>query len=114
MTDIQDRSERWEVHDRYGNHIYMTSERWQHVLQSRPWLAEYHADLLNALRQGRRKQDTLDARKYKYYWPCDRLRPEFNHLVAIVLFGETRDSQGRMIANNYVVTAWAVFLYGTR
>ena len=113
MND-QHEPERWNVPDRYGNRIYMTSERWQHVLQSRPWLGEHHADILNTLRQGRRKQDTLDVRKYKYYWPCDRLLPEFNHFVAVVLFGETLDSQERMMANNYVVTAWAVFLYGTR
>ena len=32
--------ERWEVYDRYGNKIYMTGEQWQHILHSRPWLAD--------------------------------------------------------------------------
>ena len=103
--------ERWEVHDRYGNAVYMTAERWQHILQSRPWLADYQADILNTLRQGRRKQDMLNPRKYKYYWPCDKLFPDFNHLVVVVLFGETLDKQGRVMANNYVATAYAVFKY---
>jgi hypothetical protein len=106
--------ERWDVYDRYGNKIYMTGERWQHILHSRPWLAEYRDEILHTLRKGRRKQDTLAPYKYKYYWPCSRLLPEFNYLVAVVVFGETLDSQGRVIANNYVVTAWAVFIYGNR
>lgn len=106
--------ERWEVYDRYGNKIYMTAERWQHILKSRPWLTDYRNDVLTTLRQGRRKQDSLDPRKYKYYWPCEDLLPDFNHIVVVVLFGETLDSQGRVMANNYVVTAWAVFIYGKR
>src|SRR4030042_925178 len=94
--------ERWDVHDRYGNAIYMTAERWQHILQSRPWLADYHADILNTLRHGRRQQDTLNP------------LPDFNHLVVVVLFGEILDKQGRVMANNYVVTAWPVFRYSKR
>lgn len=114
MDTAKHNSERWEVYDRYGNKIYMTGERWQHILHSRPWLADYHDEILNTLRKGRRTQDTLAPHKYKYYWPCDRLLPDFNYLAVIVLFGETLDSQGRVMANNYVVTAWAVFLYGKR
>ncbi len=114
MNNIMTESGRWEVHDRYGNKIYTTGERWQHILYSRPWLADYHDAILNTLRKGRRKQDTLSLHKYKYYWLCDRLLPDFNHLVVIVLFGETLDSQGRIMANNYAVTAWAVFMYGRR
>jgi hypothetical protein len=53
-------------------------------------------------------------RKYKYYWPCHDLLPEFNHLVVVVLFGEATDSQGHVISNNFVVTAWAVFIYSKR
>ena len=86
--------DRWEVYDRYGNKIYMTAERWHHVVESRPWLADYHNEVLTTLRQGRRKQDTLNSRKYKYYWPYNDLLPDFNHLVVVVLFGETTDSKG--------------------
>lgn len=76
---MENPSQRWEVYDRYGNKIYMTSERWQHILHSRPWLADCHGEMLMTLRQGRRKQDTLNSRKYKYYWPCNTLLPDFNH-----------------------------------
>jgi hypothetical protein len=110
----QSESQKWEVRDRYGNKIYMTAERWAHALENRPWLANYHAHVLTTLRMGRRAQDPLNARKYKYYWPCDELLPEFNHLVVIVLFGELTNAEGATMPNNYVTNVWAVFLYSKR
>ena len=92
----------------------MTAERWQHAVESRPWLVDYHEQALATLRQGRRKQDPLSPRKYKYYWPCPELLPDFNHLVVIVLMEETTDAQGQIISNNYAVNVWAVFIYGRR
>lgn len=114
MSGMVDTSHRQEVYDRYGNKIYMTAERWLHALESRPWLADYHSEALTTIRRGRRKQDPLNPRKYKYYWPCHDLLPDFNHLVVIVLFGETVDSKGRVVSNNHVTTVWAVFIYGKR
>ena len=109
-----DASGRWEVRDRYGNRIYMTAERWRHAIESRPWLADFHEETLATLRQGRRKQDPLNPRKYKYYWPCADLLPEFNQLVVVVLFGETTGVSGQAIPNNYVTNVWAVFIYGRK
>lgn len=105
---------RWDIYDRYGNKIYMTAERWNHALASRPWLADYHDEALMTVRQGRRKQDPLNPRKYKYYWRCDDLLPDFNRLVVIVLLGERMDAEGRLVPNNYVTNVWAVFIYGQR
>ena len=90
------------------------SERWQHAVESRPWLADFHEEVLITLRRGRRKQDALNSRKYKYYWPCDDLLPEFTHLVVIVLFGESMNDKEQLIPNNYVTNAWAVYIYGER
>jgi len=104
----------WEVYDRYGNKIYMTAERWRHALESRPWLSDFLEETLDTLRKGRRKQDPLNLHKYKYYWPCDRLLPNFNHLVVVVLFGTSTDRQGNLVPNNYVTNVWAVFIYGKR
>ena len=112
VTD--DDPDRWEVCDRYGNKIYMTAERWRHAVKSRPWLADYREQALTTLRRGRRKQDALKPRKYKYYWPCGDLLPDFSHLVVIVLFGETTDDDGQIVPNNYVTNVWAVFIYGKR
>jgi hypothetical protein len=27
---------KWTVQDRYGNEIYLTAERWHHILEARP------------------------------------------------------------------------------
>jgi hypothetical protein len=61
MMDTERR--RWQVRDRYGNAIYMTAERWNHALVSRPWLAEFLNETLETLRQGRRRQNPLNSRK---------------------------------------------------
>lgn len=110
----RDQPRRWEANDRYGNKIYMTAERWHHAIESRPWLADYHEEVLTTLREGRRKQDPLNPRKYKYYWRCDDLLPDFNHLVVVVLMGERTNAEGQLIPNNYVTNVWAVFIYGKR
>jgi hypothetical protein len=104
---------RWEVEDRYGNHIYMTSERWQHALEKRPWLAGFLDEALTTMRRGRRQQDPLNSRKYKYYWPCSALLPEYNHLIVVVLFGQ-RGENGATVPNNYVTNVWAAYLYNQR
>lgn len=104
----------WEVYDRYGNKIYMTAERWNHALEKRPWLADLFADTLDTLRHGRRQQDPLNPQKYKYYRPCPDLEPEYNHIVAIVLFKTKTNEAGQTVANNYVVNVWAVYVYGKR
>ena len=103
--------DRWIEHDRYGNLIYMTEERWFHALEKRPWLDLYFDEVLATIRYGRRQQDPLNPRKYKYYRSCNDLLPEFNHIVVIVLFAEQVDAQQQLATNNYVVNIWAVYLY---
>jgi hypothetical protein len=49
-----DDSERWELYDRYGNKIYMTSERWSHAQEKRPWLANHLDQVWETVRRGRR------------------------------------------------------------
>jgi len=40
----------WTVQDRYGNTIYLTEERWQHILESRPELEAHLDKFLETLR----------------------------------------------------------------
>ena len=49
--------------------------------------------------------------KYKYYRRCDELLPEYNHIVAVVLFSKQLDEEGQYIADNYVTNVWAVYIY---
>lgn len=107
-------SEVWDVHDRYGNKIYMTAERWNHALERRPWLADFFDDALDTLRHGRRQQDPLNPQKYKYYRPCPDLELEYNNIVVVVLFNRKQNEAGQMIVNNYVLNVWAVYIYGKR
>ena len=102
------------VQDRYGNTIHFTAERWQHILESRPELEPHFDKLLETLRTGRRKQDSLIPNKYRYYKRFDELLPENNHLVLIVVFQTRLDEQGRYVPNNFVVTGWANYIRSQR
>ncbi|MFQ5859855.1 MAG: hypothetical protein ACE5LU_30030, partial [Anaerolineae bacterium] len=62
---------RWTVHDRYGNEIYMTQERWDYILRYHDELDGLLDDLLDTLRKGRRRQEPANPNKYKYYRRCD-------------------------------------------
>ena len=102
---------RWTVEDRHGNTIYFTEERWQHILVSRPEL-EPHFDLfLETLRTGKRQQDSLIANEYRYVKRYPALLPENNVLVVVVVFKKQIDDAGRTVANNFVVTGWANYVW---
>lgn len=99
---------RWTVTDRYANEIYLTEERWHHIIEeiNHPELAAYEAYVRHTVQVGRRKQDVLNPQKYRYHWAYDDL-PAFNtHIVVIVLFRFTEDLEERPAANNYIVTAY--------
>ncbi len=104
----------WTVQDRYGNTIYFTEERWQHILESRPELNLHFDKFLETLRTGRRQQDTLIPNKYRYYKRFDELLPENNHLVIIAIFQTRLNEQGRGVHNNFVVTGWANYIRSQR
>ncbi len=99
---------KWVVRDRYGNYIYMTEERWHHILESRPELEPFFEQLLETIRAGRRKQDAMIPNEYKYFKEFDSLLPANNHLVVIVVF-KTKTENGHNIPNNFVITGWASF-----
>jgi hypothetical protein len=45
------------VRDRYGNDIYLTEERWQHIIEpmNHPEMADYEKELEETIRRGQRK-----------------------------------------------------------
>ncbi len=99
---------RWNERDRYGNDIYLTDERWNHITEpiNHPEMLAYEDQLRQTIRSGRRKQDALNPQKYRYVKAFDNLA-EFNtHIVAIVLFRFTGDESGALLPNNYIVTAY--------
>lgn len=103
---VQDR--RWSERDRYGNDIYLTDERWEHITEPANHLEmlTYEDELRRTIRSGRRKQEALNPQKYRYVKAFDNLA-EFNtHIVAIVLFRFTEGENGLLTPNNYIVTAY--------
>jgi len=101
---------KWTAHDRYGNAIYMTQERWEHILGSRPDLENHLDEFLETLRTGRRRQDPLVPNKYFYYKHFTSLLPENNHLIAVVIFKTQVDESGNYVPNNFVTTGWAKYI----
>ena len=45
---MSDMGKRWILHDRDGNPIYLTEERWHHILAGHPEMGEFedHLDLM--------------------------------------------------------------------
>ncbi len=103
---------KWVVRDRWGNAIYLTEERWQHILERHEELVGLLDQVLETLRRGRRRQETLDPNRYRYSYPCADLTPEFNHIVVAVVFRGKEQPDGMWVSNNFVTTAWGVDIYG--
>ncbi len=97
----------WTVLDRYGNKIYLTHERWEHIIDpiNHPEMIDYAHHLQETTRRGKRKQDPLNPQKYRYTMQFDDLPVDNTHIVVIVLFRYEVGNTGDTIRNVYIVTA---------
>lgn len=102
---------KWTVHDRWGNEIYLTFERWLHILERHDELTDLFDEVLLTLRQGKRRQETLDLNRYRYRRQCLALLPEFNHIIVAVVFRYKKQPDGTEVPNNFVTSAWGVYIY---
>jgi hypothetical protein len=100
---------RWKVHDHFGNEIYLTQERWEHIIDAinHPEFIGHEEELKKTIRQGARKQDPLNPQKIRYTKAFDNLPMDNTHVVVIVLY-RYREQAGQLTPNNYVVTAYQV------
>ena len=105
---MESSGKRWTVQDREGHPIYLTAERWQYIIEgnNHPEMAVYEDHLKTTIQRGRRRQEPLNPRKYRYVQPFDALPAGFNHVVGIVLFGFDVNSQGETVPNNFIATAF--------
>ncbi len=104
-------SKRWTVQDKDGRSIYLTEERWRHIVEPErhPEMADYEEELKLTLRSGQRTQDSLVPNKF-YYLKAFRNLPEGNsHIIAVVLFTFFTE-EGRTVPNNFVVTAYQTLI----
>jgi len=99
---------RWTVQDRYGNSIYLSQGRWEHIIDknNHPEMEDFEKYLKITVKKGQRSQEPLNPRKYRYIHRVDDLPDDVNHIVAIILFGFDIDEHGQTIPNNFVVTAF--------
>lgn len=99
---------RWTVQDRYGNSIYLTQKQWEHIIAptNHPEMVDYEDHLKETIRLGRRRQEPLNPRKYRYVRHFADLPDDSNYIVAIVLFGFDIDKNSRTVENNFVATAF--------
>ncbi len=99
---------RWHELDRFGNEIYLTDERWNHIteLTNHPEMHGFENELRQTIRTGQRKQDSLNPQKYRYSKAFDNLVEGNTHVVAIVLFRLTENEARALLSNNYIVTAY--------
>ena len=99
---------RQSVYDRFGNEIYLTDERWEHIIETHDEMREYRGHVFETLRTGRRSQDVFDPSKYKYAEEFPDLLDQFTHVVVIVKFSWSEDQRGIERANNFILTAYQV------
>lgn len=99
---------RWMHSDRYGNDIYLTHERWEHIVDpiSHPEMSAYEEHLKETIRAGKRKQDPLNPQKFRYFKAFDDLAEDNTHIIAIVLFRFSEGPDGEPVPNNFIVTAY--------
>jgi hypothetical protein len=91
---------REQVQDRYSNTIYLTDERWRHIIKYHPQLNGHRAKVLATIRSGKRRQDPLFPDKFYYKKTFQRL-DHFKQIEVVVLF-RLQNTQ----PNNFIVTAY--------
>ncbi len=99
---------RWTVRDRYGNDIYLTHERWEHIVEpiNHPDMSAYKEHLQETIQSSKRRQDPLNPRKYRYSKEFDSLAGDNTHVIAVVLFKFSESPDGEPVPNNFIVTAY--------
>lgn len=99
---------RWSVQDRYHHSIYLSQERWQHIIDplNHPEMVDYEEHLQQTIQMGQRKQDNVNPQKYRYTQQFHDLVEDNTHIVAIVLFKPPDAANGKPVSNNYIVTAY--------
>jgi len=105
---------RWTVRDRRGRKIYLTEERWRHIVELHDELSDLFDDVLDTIRKGRRRQDPHDPQTYKYYRRCERLPLPYTHIIVAVAFRFRVLPDGSMQPNNFATSAWGVHVYRER
>ncbi len=98
----------WTQRDKYGNDIYLTAERWKHIVdpENHPELEPFADHVRETIRRGRRKQNALRPDAHTYSLAFDDLPDDKTHIVVAVIFRRVAGAQGSEQSENFVVTAY--------
>jgi hypothetical protein len=101
----------WTRQDRYGNQIYLTRERWAHIIDpdNHPEVEPYFAYVAETIRSARRKQELYDPNSYRYYRAFPDLPDDNSHLVVCVRFRWHTAPYGTDRQEKFVTTAYFQF-----
>ena len=99
---------RWTIQDRYDHAVYLTHERWHHIIgaMNHREMALYEEQLQETIQSGQRRQDALNPQKYRYVKAFADLPEGNTHMVALVLFRFRQGDDGKPHPNNSIVTAY--------
>lgn len=92
------------VTDSFGNEVYLTEERWQHIVDEHPEMEGWQRQVLDTVRLGRRFQDSIRPHVFLYYRDLLDLPAGNTAIVVVVHFGFRPDGS----PNNFVLTAYQV------
>jgi hypothetical protein len=98
----------WTERDRFGNDIYLTRERWTHIINpdNHPEVESFLDYVAETIRLGRRRQDPYDPNGYQYYRPYPNLPDDNTHLVVCARFRWPIDPDGTVREEKFVTTAY--------
>lgn len=98
----------WTQVDRFGNEIYLTAERWAHLVapDNHPEIEPFFQQVRETIQKGRRKQDEFDARSWEYSQPFSDLPLDYTHIIVAVRFRWTILPDGTEREEKFVKTAY--------
>ena len=95
---------RWTVKDRQNREVYMTRERWEHIITKHSELRGRREEVLRTVREGKRRQTKRDPQTYCYQMKSQNLPKPYNKILVFVAFRYQHGEEPS--ENNFVTTAW--------
>lgn len=98
---------RWTVKDRQEREVYLTEERWEHILSKHAELTGRLNDVLDTVRLGRRRQSKQDPNTFLYSRRNEALPVPYNTIIVCVAFRQQHSTDiFQTMHNNFITTAW--------
>ena len=89
----------WTVQDRYGNEVYLTWERWEHIVDRHPIMEPFFDEIKLTVQYAKRRQDRLLPYKWFYVnWQVEGLQPGNNCIVIVVMY---KSDSGWFVLTSY-------------